>query len=358
MLLKTIKGITQKQLSNLVAHYKSVEDIFNADYNTIMSFGIKESAAKNLLNRKYNTDLVDEEFCLAEKNNIQIIGYDDKEFPKSLKMIKDSPLYLYVKGSIDCLKKHCIAMVGSRKSSKQGLDFAETLAYDLTTLGFTIVSGFADGIDIASHLGAIKIGKTAAIMGSGFNNIYPEKHNKYVDDVVNNGCIITEYNFDTMPMHYNFPQRNRIIAALSLGVIVVEAQHNSGSLITTDYAKKYNKHIFAVPQFPTYAGSAANLLIKGGAIPIESYKDVARVYRGKVKKVKEKRNKIGTPILEGLESDICSLIVTDRYDIDELCQKLNMDITELSMTLTNLELSNIISKDDYGKYFILGGKRG
>lgn len=164
--------------------------------------------------------------------------------------IFNPPKRLYVMGDEEVLKGFGISIVGSRKASKYGQDIAKSLAYGLSKKGVNIISGMALGIDTAAHRGAlIANGKTIAVLGSGFNNIYPKENTKLFWEIINSGgAVVSEFNPDTLPSPKNFPVRNRIISGLSQGVIVAEASERSGSLITADFALEQGKEVFAVPR--------------------------------------------------------------------------------------------------------------
>ncbi len=357
MLFKSIKGLSETLYYKLLSNFDSLEDIYKASINDLLYLSVPKNVAENIKNKVFNNDFVNREFDLAEKNNIKIIGFNDLDYPELLKEIPWPPYYLYTKGSLEALKKPTIAIVGSRKSSKNGLIFAEKIAYDLASVDFTVVSGFAKGIDISAHLGALQKGNTVAVIGSGFNNIYPASHKRYISSVLENGCIITEYPFDERPIPYNFPKRNRIISGLSLGVIVVEAEFKSGSLITVKYALEHNRAVFAVPHFPTNNSSAVNNLIKQGAIPVESYLDVVERFKYILKDYLKKEEKSSNTInfSTSIHELVYNTILKEPTNIDEICATLNIDIIQATSIISELELDNLIIKDENGQYIVSNG---
>lgn len=219
---------------------------------------------------------------------IEEITINSKEYPEKLRNIYDSPKKLYVLGNKELLHQKGVAIVGARKATQYGKKIAYKFSKELTEKGINIISGLAIGIDTYAHLGAIQdkmllisdnkeqnkvllksanIGKTIAVMGSGFNNIYPKENVELARRIVKSGgCIVTEYQLDTKPEKMNFPQRNRIISGLSDGILVVEAGKTSGALITAEFALEQGKEIFAVPGDITKVQSeGCNELIKDGA---------------------------------------------------------------------------------------------
>src|SRR6185312_4659568 len=209
-----------------------------------------------------------------------ILLLDDGVYPSSLREIYDPPIVLYVKGAwSECLDQPCIGIVGSRRCSTYGQNSAIMLARDLAQRGVTVVSGLARGIDAAAHRGALDAGgRTIAVLGTGIDEVYPRDHKKLAAEVLERGgALISQFPLGTPPVSENFPYRNRIISGLSLGVVVVEAAENSGSLITARLAMEQNREVFAVPGNITSRNSfGTNYLIKGaGAKLVQQWQDIA-----------------------------------------------------------------------------------
>ncbi len=189
-------------------------------------------------------------FTLKEGEKMKVIEIGAESYPKKLLNIYDIPKKLYVIGNEKILNDFGIAIVGTRNASKYGQEITKSLAYGLAKQGVCIISGLARGIDTAAHTGALMAkGKTTAVLGSGFGNIYPRENTELILNIINHGgAIITEYNVNEKPLPQNFPRRNRIISGLSEGVVVTEAGERSGSLITADIALEQGKEVFAVPR--------------------------------------------------------------------------------------------------------------
>lgn len=222
---------------------------------------------------------------------IEEISINSKEYPEKLKNIYDPPSKLYVLGNKGLLHQKGIAIVGARKATQYGREVAYKISKELAENGINIISGLAIGIDACAHLGAIqaesitqniiqqsisKIGKTIAVLGGGINNIYPKENIKLAREIIKSGgCIISEYPLNSKPEKLHFPQRNRIISALSDGVLVVEASKTSGALITAEFALEQGKDVFAIPGDITREQSkGCNELIKDGAILITSSQEI------------------------------------------------------------------------------------
>lgn len=186
---------------------------------------------------------------LRKEYDIKIIENNDSKFPQKLKQLKDSPKKLYCMGNENGLNDFMVAIVGARNCSFDSAKIAKSISEGIANIGITIVSGFAMGIDTIAHLQSIKNkSKTIAVMGTGLDKIYPKQNRYMIEDIVENaGTIISEHEVNTITQSYFFNMRNRIIAGLADLVIVIEAKEKSGSLVTVNYAKKYNKPILVVP---------------------------------------------------------------------------------------------------------------
>jgi DNA processing protein len=208
---------------------------------------------------------------------LKIIKEDDEIYPKKLKQIYDRPTKLYVEGNLEILNSRSIAIIGARNCSRYGANIAYKFGYELAKRGITVISGLARGIDAYSHWGAVKAkGKTIAVLGSGLNNIYPKENIILVKEIIKNGgAIITEYEQNATPEKMHFPARNRIISALSDGILVVEARKRSGTLITVDFGIEHGKDIFCIPgNINSDYSYTTNELIKQGAIPVTRIEDI------------------------------------------------------------------------------------
>ena len=213
--------------------------------------------------------------------NYKIVHLNDKEYPEKLKRIYNPPEYLYWIGYISLLSNTSIAIIGCRNASEYGIKIASIFSNNISKAGVTIISGLARGIDSIAHKSSVKeIGKTIAVMGCGVDIIYPLSNKNIYEDIINNGgLIISEFPLGTNPSRESFPKRNRIISALSDGVLVIEAKKRSGTMITVDYSLEQGKNVYAIPgniDSPNSVGT--NELIKQGAIMVTNYKEILRDY--------------------------------------------------------------------------------
>src|SRR5678815_1328984 len=289
-----------------------------------------------------------------------ILLLDDGVYPASLREIYDPPIVLYVKGAWSkCLDQPCIGVVGSRRCSTYGQNAALMLARDLAQRGVTIVSGFARGIDAAAHRGALEAGgRTMAVLGTGIDQVYPRDHRKLASEILDSGgALVTQFPLGTPPVSENFPYRNRIISGLSLGVLVVEAAENSGSLITARLAMEQNREVFAVPGNITSRNSfGTNYLIKGaGAKLVQQWQDIAVELPQQVAAsllpppFSERKNPVSDRLAfvpEGLspaETCVFKLLTPDSpAHVDWLFDKSKLPISELTAALLSLEIRDVV----------------
>ena len=301
---------------------------------------------------------------------ISMIKIDDAGYPKMLKNIHKPPQALYVNGSILPQDDIAVAIVGSRRASLYGIETAGQLAYELAARGVTVVSGMARGIDSAAHRGALKAkGRTIAVLGSGHNNIYPPENKDLYKEISGTGAVISEFEDDTPPLPKNFPQRNRIISGLSLGVVVVEAARNSGALITADFAAEQGRTVFALPgKISSHTSSGTNELIKDGARLVQSVDDIIEELslarepdpaEGPEKKaiISDIAKKTKAYLYNSLtddEREVYKALYDEPMHIDDIAQKASIGIAKITKALLGLELKNLI-KEVAGKQFIRKG---
>ncbi len=348
-------GIGPIGFKRLMSRYGNVDEV------------LKEISLKKML---FSRKKAEEEVMIAEIKGVQIISYEDQNYPYNLKQIEDFPPILYAKGNVDLLKNdNMLAVVGSRNASLSAMKLAENLASNIADNNITIVSGMARGIDKAAHKGALgHNGSTIAVMGTGIDIIYPqENEDLYKDIIKNEGLILTEYAFHTRPQASNFPRRNRIVSGLSKGVLVIEAGLHSGSLITAHQALEQGRDVYAVPGAPYDTRSiGCNKLLKEGAQLVDTPEDILENFnfspRRFISKAKEKEeisdlfeysldkqeNNSDIPEQkEELEQEdkytkLLSLISASGEDIDELIRVMKLPTEEVLMTIVELELDNKI----------------
>jgi len=277
--LNMTPGIGPRAAAKLLERFGSAEAVYNATRTELEQLRLAPEAVDTIIARDLRFK-AEAEIASVRKLGGEILLLDDGVYPSSLREIYDPPIVLYVKGAwSECLDQPCIGVVGSRKCSTYGQNSALMLARDLAQRGLTVVSGFARGIDAAAHRGALEAaGRTIAVLGTGIDEVYPRDHKKLADEILaSGGALVSQFPLGTPPVSENFPYRNRIISGLSLGIVVVEAAENSGSLITARLAMEQNREVFAVPGNITSRNSfGTNYLIKGaGAKLVQQWQDVA-----------------------------------------------------------------------------------
>ena len=281
------------------------------------------------------------------------INIDDPFYPEKLKKIPKPPLCLYTEGNLDLLNTNSIAIIGSRVASENGKKFAKKFATELSQIGLTIISGLARGIDTVAHAGSYnQVGKTIAVLGCGFNKIYPpENLDLYKKILDNNGLVLSEYSPDTEAQSSNFINRNRIISGLALGILVVEAKSKSGTGKTAKIAKKQGKAVFALPhEIDDLHGVGTNRLIKNGAILTTETTDILN--KLKLVKYKEEFLKLNNcnhlnPKIEfsdSKQSTIFGFINKIPISANDLSRKTGYTINEILSTLFIFEMNGYIKK--------------
>jgi len=281
---------------------------------------------------------IENELTKLDKLGVRTVTLRDALYPLQLKSIPDPPLVLYLKGRLP-IQDQTIAIVGSRKATYEGINLAERIAETLSSLGVTVVSGFARGVDSSAHRGALKgKGGTVAVFGCGIDICYPAENKHLYAEIEAKGLLLTEYALGEAPLPRNFPARNRIIAGLSKGVLVIEASSRSGSLITARLALEYNREVLAVPGRvfdEEYKG--ANSLIKQGAKLVEGMEDIITSCFPGLSLEKDHRLEMDED-----EDYIYGLMGLNRIHVDELAEKSGREMKHLLPLLTRLEMKDLI----------------
>jgi len=279
---------------------------------------------------------------------IETLKIDDKNYPKLLKEIADPPKVIYFLGEIKS-EENCFAIVGTRMCSSYGKQVTLEIAGDLAEAGLTIVSGLAPGIDTFAHLAAVERGKrTIAVLGTGLDekSIYPKSNLKLARKILEiGGCLISEYSPGTRGTQFTFPQRNRIISGLSLGVLIVEAKQRSGALITAEWAKKQGRKVFAIPGSIHSSNSRGpHYLIKNGAKLVENANDILKELKLPPVRFDLTEEVKGETIEENL---ILEALKEEALYVDEIIEKTKLSAATVAGTLAILEIK--------GKVKNLGG---
>ena len=305
--------------------------------------------------------------------NMNVVTINDKKYPKLLKKIgKDAPKQLYYKGNWDKdIFENCLAVVGSRRMTTYGKQVVEKIVTQLSGAGITIVSGFMYGVDAAAHKAALLAGgRTIAVMPCGIDLIHPEYQQDLYAEILNNkGLVVSEYEGNMGPALWTYPQRNRIVVGLSKAALIIEAAEKSGSLITANWAKKFERKVFVVPGPITSENSKGIMqLIKEGATPVSSAEDILEFYCSSPvfssrftpegpyasRKIQDSRAphdfKISFSELTPIEQQIIDRLRREPLEVDTLARILGISASELGTTLSLMQLRGLI-KQESNRYY-------
>jgi DNA processing protein len=351
--------------------FGSAEAVFGALRAELERLRLRPEAIESIVLRDRHAE-AERELERVRALGADVLILDDGAYPALLREIADPPVTLYVRGAwAECLDAPCVAIVGSRRCSTYGQNVASMLARDLATRGVTVISGLARGIDAAAHRGALEAcGRTVGVLGTGVDEVYPRDHKKLAEEILERGgALVSQFPLGTPPIPENFPYRNRIISGLSLGVVLVEAAENSGSLITARLAMEQNREVFAVPGNITSRNSfGTNYLIKGaGAKLVQQWQDVvaelpheiaARLLPPEPSKKKRAGAQAQQPQLalpadlsEGERAVINLLSADEAIHIDTLVGACNLHVSTLTGILLGLEMRELIRQLP-GKCFV------
>lgn len=350
--LSVFDGITPIKKYELYKFFKSAEKIYNADEITIAKSKILtlQSIEKLMLSKK-EID-VDKIIELCNRYNIDFISIENKNYPQKLAKIPDPPLGIFVVGSLPEDNFKSVAIIGSRRCSEYGATQAYKFSKEFAKHNIVIISGMAMGIDSKAHMGAIDGGgKTIAVLGCGADIIYPSSNKQLRDNIVKNGCIISEYPPQTEPLKHHFPQRNRIISGLSDAVCVAEAAKRSGTLITVNQAIEQGREVFAVPgNITSYFSQGCNNLLKTGCSALTEPEDIYSALNISLKADCEKNAKISTITLATEEKMVYDCIGLQPITIEEIMIKTNSQIQTIQYILTMLEIKGYVTRLSGQKY--------
>jgi DNA processing protein len=352
-----VSGIGPVRFKMLLEHFGDPGAAWRASDAELQSAGLDRRSIESLVEARGRLDL-DEEMARVRAEGAQIITWSDKRYPPRLSQIHNSPPVLYVKGEIEPQDEWAVAVVGTRSGTRYGRQMVEEIAGDLGRSGITVVSGLARGIDSLAHRAALRAGgRTIAVLGCGIDVVYPHEHRDLARNVIERGALVTEYPLGTKPEAGNFPPRNRIISGLSLGVFVVEAGKRSGALITADYALEQGREVFALPgNVNNRKSEGTNRLIQEGAAKlVMSVQDILEELN---LTLVERQQEIRTMVpADENEARILEHISTEPVHVDEIGQKTDLPISEVTSTLAMMELKGMVRQVG-GMNYVVARERG
>ena len=356
-------GFTARRIRELLTHFSSPEEVFYAQARDFARLGADEQTLQSLCDKKLDEAKRTLEQCQAM--HIQIMACTDEAYPAKLRAISDPPAVLYLRGRLPQLEAlPSVGVVGTRTATAYGLQTAMRLSYQLARCGAVVVTGLARGIDSEAARGALYAeGQVIGVLGCGVDVVYPAENRSLYADVTAYGCLLSEYPPGTKPLRWNFPVRNRIISALSDGVLIVEAGESSGSLITARLALEQGRDVFAVPgTLDNPADSGSNALLQQGAGLVTCGYDVLREYEGRypgrIRAVNELPPKAKPvppvqppvkkpPSLEGVSPEgqaVLQALTPGRLQLDDLIAATGLPAGKVLSTLTLLQIRGAIAQ--------------
>jgi len=341
------EGFGNKSIKKLVKFCGSAKAAWSADIDDLIHAGVLPKPLDAFVAfRGKHPNAPENLFKYCERHEFNLCSIADEDYPPILKEIDAPPMFFYYRGK---LQPHVqrIGIVGSRHNTPYGQSVALELGEELAAAGFTIVSGAAKGIDTFAHRGALKTGRTVAVLGCGIDIAFRSGKKNFFEEISESGVVLSEFPPQLRPNAGTFPTRNRIIAGLCKGVVIVEAGQKSGALITTTFAGDYGRDVFAVPgQIYSEMSEGCNDLIRDGAKLIKGAQDVLDEYD-----IKPTKNLEPEIILEGVAAKVLEVIPLDRFITEDEILELVEEISpnELPEIILELEMKNCVT-EDAGKY--------
>ena len=346
------EGFGNKSIEALVKFFGSAKAAWFAEVNDLLKSGVKKNYIGAFITwRKTHPDAPEKLVSYCDRQKINLCSIFDEDYPPILKEIDSPPMFFYYRGKLEPRAER-IGIVGSRENTPYGQGVALELGKELAAAGLTVVSGAARGIDTFAHRGALKTGRTVAVLGSGINYIFPRENKKLFEQIAERGVVLSEFPPQMTPNQGTFPVRNRIIAGLCRGVIVVEAGQKSGALITTTYAADFGRDVFAIPgQIYAEKSKGCHELIRDGATLIKNAQDVLNEYNITAKEAAQENKIVKAAEVTGIAAKVLEFIPFDGYITDdEILDRLEeINVSELSNIMIDLELKGCVI-DDAGRY--------
>lgn len=356
VVLNLLEGIGPVRVRQLLECFGDAAKVLQANRSALVRVkGIGDDLAGTIVNWQSATDLAGE-LKHAEDFGVRLVFQNDDEYPELLREIYDPPIVLYVKGRMLPEDKNSIAMVGARRTTHYGQDTARKLSYQLAGHGITVVSGGARGIDSASHQGALSgKGRTIAVLGTGINIVYPAENAELYERIANNGAVITQFPFNRKGDKQSFPIRNRIVAGMTLGTVVIEANQKSGALITANMAADNNRQVFAVPgRIDSPQSRGCHNLIRNGAALCENAEDILaefeHLFPNQALGQADGSEPVPLANLTDHEQAVFDILESTEQTIDTIIAKSDLPTPTVSVALLGLEMKRL-AKQLPGKLF-------
>ncbi len=353
--LHLIQGIGPLRFGCLIEHFGSVEAIMGASRRELEQAKNVGPATSEAIRQKHDEKFVEAELRRAAKLGVRILCREEDEYPALLKEIPDAPVCLYVKGALSPKDRSSLAIVGPRRCSQYGQEQAYQFGMAVARVGMTVVSGLARGVDAQSHLGALDCrGRTIAVIGSGLGHLHAHQNRALADRIAERGgAMLSELPLERPADAENFPPRNRLIAGLSLGTLVVEAGRRSGALITARLSTEYNREVFALPgriDYPNAAGT--NHLIKSGQAKLTTtLQDILEELKHAAGAIKDNYEQMTFETLAKVEPElsdeerlILNALDVEGVDLEHVCNTTQLPPEKISSSLTMLQLKGVVEQ--------------
>jgi DNA processing protein len=336
-----VKGIGAARLRAMLDFFGDVQSVWNAPADALKNAGLPISIIENLVKFRSNVCL-DEVYERIQKQNIQVLIWDDDDYPVRLREISNSPPVLYVRGKLTDEDEWSVAIVGTRRISPYGRQVAERIASKLASSGLTVVSGLALGVDTVAHQSSLSAGgRSLAVLGSGVDRIYPSQNRALAEKLIERGALVSDYAPGTPPEANNFPPRNRIISGLSLATVVVEAGLKSGALITANFALEQGREVFAVPgNIFAPQSRGPNRLIQNGANPLLDPQQILEVLD--LTRVTEQREARVVLPSNATEAQLFEILGHEPMHVDDMSTQTELPIDKVIATLAFMELKGMV----------------
>jgi DNA processing protein len=347
--LNMIEHVGPVRVRQLLDHFGDAPAILAASRGQLMAVrGVGEQVAESVAGWEKNVDLAGE-LKRIEEFGCHVITQEDEEYPALLREIYDPPFVLYVKGALSTRDKNAISIVGSRQTTHYGIEVARKFAYQLGYVGVTVVSGGARGIDTAAHQGTLSAkGRTVAVLGTGINIVFPPENRELFERIAASGAVVSQYPFNRNADKQSFAIRNRIVAGMTLGTVVVEANLTSGALITANFATDYGRQVFAVPgRIDSPRSKGCHELIKKGAKLCEGAEDILSEfeYLFPASNRPPAPNETGTlPALTLSENEqrVYDVLENEAVPIDDVIRRSGLPSSSVSVALLGLEMKRVV----------------
>ncbi|MGB0579608.1 MAG: DNA-processing protein DprA [Limisphaerales bacterium] len=349
--LNMIEGIGPIRVRKLLEQFGEPQNVLGASKLELLRVhGIGEEVADAITGWETSIKL-EQELKAIESSGCRVVTQPDEEYPALLREIYDPPIVLYVRGELSAKDRNGIAMVGSRQTTHYGIETARKLSYQLAYAGVTVVSGGARGIDTASHQGALSAkGRTIAVLGTGINIVFPPENRDLFDRIAESGAVVSQFPFNRPGDKQSFPIRNRIVAGMTQGCVVVEAGRNSGALITTRFATDYGRHVFAVPgRIDSPRSKGCHDLIKNGAKLCESAEDILDEFEYMFPASNRPPSPAETGELPGLdlspeEAGVLDLLEKGSQSIDEIIRHSGLTASKANVVVMGLTMKKLVKQ--------------